>query len=55
MDISRVIRDVERAITFIFSWFWVLFSGINSNNRDPVKGTNNNEISIINLINKNPI
>ena len=44
---NRLIKDVDQAITFILSSFLGLFSGINSNNRDPIKGISNNDISII--------
>ena len=47
IEINKLIREVERAITFILSSFLGLFSGINSNNRDPIKGISNNDISII--------
>ena len=46
---NRLIKDVDKAITFILPSFWELFSGMNSNNRDPIKGTSNNDISIIYL------
>ena len=47
IETNKFIREVERAMTFILSSFLGLFSGINSNNRDPIKGISNNDISII--------
>ena len=45
IETNKFIREVERAMTFIFSSFLRLFS-MKSKYKDPIKGTINKDISI---------
>ena len=46
MEMNKLIKEAESAITFILSSFLKLFSGIGNNNREAIKGISNNDISI---------